>query len=195
MSLFLPKLKYELDELEPFISARTMDFHYNKHFQNYINTANPLIQDTDFADKSLKEIVQTSIGPIFNNAAQAFNHEFYFNCLCPKGKAVQIPSALAEAINDNFGSLANFKEQFTKNAIGNFGSGWTWLVQNPVSRKLSIVNTGNAATPLTDGMSVLLCIDVWEHAYYLDYQNRRKDYVLEFFDYIDWDFVASNLIK
>ncbi|MBQ3775071.1 MAG: superoxide dismutase [Ruminobacter sp.] len=195
MSLFLPKLKYELDELEPFISARTMDFHYNKHFQNYINTANTLIQDTDFADKSLKEIVQTSIGPIFNNAAQAFNHEFYFNCLCPKGKAVQIPSALAEAINDNFGSLANFKEQFTKNAIGNFGSGWTWLVQNPVSRKLSIVNTGNAATPLTDGMSVLLCIDVWEHAYYLDYQNRRKDYVLEFFDYIDWDFVASNLIK
>lgn len=195
MSLFLPKLKYELDELEPFISARTMDFHYNKHFQNYINTANTLIQDTDFADKSLKEIVQTSIGPIFNNAAQAFNHEFYFNCLCPKGKAVQIPSALAEAINDNFGSLANFKEQFTKKAIGNFGSGWTWLVQNPVSRKLSIVNTGNAATPLTDGMSVLLCIDVWEHAYYLDYQNRRKDYVLEFFDYIDWDFVASNLIK
>ena len=195
MSLFLPKLKYELDELVPFISARTMDFHYNKHFQNYINTANTLIQDTDFADKSLKEIVQTSIGPIFNNAAQAFNHEFYFNCLCPKGKAVQIPSALAEAINDNFGSLANFKEQFTKNAIGNFGSGWTWLVQNPVSRKLSIVNTGNAATPLTDGMSVLLCIDVWEHAYYLDYQNRRKDYVLEFFDYIDWDFVASNLIK
>lgn len=195
MSLFLPKLKYELDELEPFISARTMDFHYNKHFQNYINTANTLIQDTDFADKSLKEIVQTSIGPIFNNAAQAFNHEFYFNCLCPKGKAMQIPSALAEAINDNFGSLANFKEQFTKNAIGNFGSGWTWLVQNPVSRKLSIVNTGNAATPLTDGMSVLLCIDVWEHAYYLDYQNRRKDYVLEFFDYIDWDFVASNLIK
>ena len=184
-----------MDELEPFISARTMDFHYNKHFQNYINTANTLIQDTDFADKSLKEIVQTSIGPIFNNAAQAFNHEFYFNCLCPKGKAVQIPSALAEAINDNFGSLANFKEQFTKNAIGNFGSGWTWLVQNPVSRKLSIVNTGNAATPLTDGMSVLLCIDVWEHAYYLDYQNRRKDYVLEFFDYIDWDFVASNLIK
>ncbi len=195
MSLFLPKLKYELDELEPFISARTMDFHYNKHFQNYINTANTLIQDTDFADKSLKEIVQTSIGPIFNNAAQAFNHEFYFNCLCPKGKAVQIPSALAEAINDNFGSLANFKAQFTKNAIGNFGSGWTWLVQNPVSRKLSIVNTGNAATPLTDGMSVLLCIDVWEPAYYLDYQNRRKDYVLEFFDYIDWDFVASNLIK
>ena len=177
MSLFLPKLKYEMDELEPFISARTMDFHYNKHFQNYINTANTLIQDTDFADKSLKEIVQTSIGPIFNNAAQAFNHEFYFNGLCPKSRAVPVPQVLADAINDNF------------------GSGWTWLVQNPVSRKLSIVNTSNAATPLTDGMCVLLCIDVWEHAYYLDYQNRRKDYVLEFFDYVDWDFVAENLIK
>ena len=193
MSLFLPKLKYELDELEPFISARTMDFHYNKHFQNYINTANTLIQDTDFADKSLKEIVQTSIGPIFNNAAQAFNHEFYFNCLCPKGKAVQIPSALAEAINDNFGSLANFKEQFTKNAIGNFGSGWTWLVQNPVSRKLSIVNTGNAATPLTDGMSVLLCIDVWEHAYYLDYQNRRADHLAALWKIIDWEIIEKRL--
>ena len=195
MSLFLPKLKYELDELEPFISARTMDFHYNKHFQNYINTANTLIQDTDFADKSLKEIVQTSIGPIFNNAAQAFNHEFYFNGLCPKSRAVPVPQVLADAINDNFGSMASFKEQFSKSAISNFGSGWTWLVQNPVSRKLSIVNTSNAATPLTDGMCVLLCIDVWEHAYYLDYQNRRKDYVLEFFDYVDWDFVAENLIK
>ena len=195
MSLFLPKLKYELDELEPFISARTMDFHYNKHFQNYINTANTLIQDTDFADKSLKEIVQTSIGPIFNNAAQAFNHEFYFNCLCPKGKAVQIPSALAEAINDNFGSLANFKEQFTKNAIGNFGSGWTWLVQNPVSRKLSIVNTGNAATPLTDGMSVLLCIDVWEHAYYLDYQNRRPEHLAALWQIIDWNAIEKRYSK
>ncbi len=193
MSLFLPKLKYGLGELEPFLSARTMDFHYNRHFQNYVNTANSLIQDTEFVGKPLEEIVKTSVGAIFNNAAQAFNHGFYFSCLCPKEKALPIPDRLAAAIAANFGSVKAFKEEFAAKAVANFGSGWTWLAQDPVSNALSVVNTGNANTPITDGLNVLLCIDVWEHAYYLDYQNRRKDYVTAFFDYVDWEFAASNL--
>ena len=195
MSLVLPKLKYELDELEPFISSRTMDFHYNKHLQNYINTTNTLIQDTEFVDMELEDILKTSIGPIFNNAAQAFNHEFYFNCMCPKDRAVDIPQQLQEGLCVSYGTVEAFKEQFIKSAVGNFGSGWTWLVQNPVSGAISIVNTSNANNPLTEGLNVLLCIDVWEHAYYLDYQNRRKDYVVEFLEYVDWNFVAQHLIK
>lgn len=194
MALYLPPLKYELNALEPFLSQRTMNFHYNKHLQNYINTTNALTKDTDFSDKSAKEMVLTAIGPIYNNAAQAFNHEFFFNCMCPKAKTTLISANLSSFINDAFGSFDKFKESFIQSAVSNFGSGWTWLIQNPTNHKLSIVNTSNAENPITDSMQILLCVDVWEHAYYLDYQNMRKDYLTAFFDYIDWKFVEKNLI-
>ncbi len=194
MALYLPKLKYELDALEPFLSQRTMNFHYNKHLQTYINTTNTLTKDTDFAYKTAREMLLTAVGPIFNNAAQAFNHEFFFNCLCPKDKTSLISANLSTYINESFGSFEKFKEDFIQAAVSNFGSGWTWLVQNPTTNKLEIVNTQNAGNPITQGLQVLLCVDVWEHAYYLDYQNLRKDYVTAFFDYIDWKFVESNLL-
>ena len=194
MALYLPKLKYELDALEPFLSQRTMNFHYNKHLQTYINTTNTLTKDTDFAYKTAREMLLTAVGPIFNNAAQAFNHEFFFNCLCPKDKTSLIRANLSTDINESFGSFEKFKEDFIQAAVSNFGSGWTWLVQNPTTNKLEIVNTQNAGNPITQGLQVLLCVDVWEHAYYLDYQNLRKDYVTAFFDYIDWKFVESNLL-
>ncbi len=195
MALVLQPLKYDLDALEPFLSQRTMNFHYNKHLQTYINTTNTLIKDTPFAHKSVKEILLTSVGPIYNNAAQAFNHEFYFNCLCPKDKAPSMSSNLSVCINESFGSVEKFKESFIQNAVSNFGSGWTWLVKNPATGKLEIVNVSNAGNPLTDGMQILMCIDVWEHAYYLDYQNVRKDYVTAFLDYVDWKFVEKNLLN
>lgn len=194
MALYLPKLKYELDALEPFLSQRTMNFHYNKHLQTYINTTNTLTKDTDFAYKTAREMLLTAVGPIFNNAAQAFNHEFFFNCLCPKDQTSLISAKLSTYINESFGSFEKFKEDFIQAAVSNFGSGWTWLVQNPTTNKLEIVNTQNAGNPITQGLQVLLCVDVWEHAYYLDYQNLRKDYVTAFFDYIDWKFVESNLL-
>jgi superoxide dismutase, Fe-Mn family len=194
MALYLPKLKYELDALEPFLSQRTMNFHYNKHLQGYINTANTLTKDTEFANKSARNMVLTAIGPIYNNAAQAFNHEFFFNCLCPMKKTTLISANMGNFINETFESFDKFKESFIQSAVSNFGSGWTWLVQNPSTHKLQIINTSNAGNPITDGMQILLCIDVWEHAYYLDYQNARKDYVTAFFDYIDWKFVESNLL-
>ena len=194
MAIYQPELKYSLDALEPFLSQKTLNFHFNKNLQAYINTANTLTKDTEFANKSIKEIVLSSVGPIFNNAAQAYNHIFYFNCLCPKEKATLMSANLSKYINDSFGSFDKFKEEFIAQAVGNFGSGWTWLVQNPTTRKLEIVNTKNANNPITDGKQILLTVDVWEHAYYLDYQNLRKDYVTNFFDYIDWKFVESNLI-
>ncbi len=190
MALFLPKLKYEMDALEPFLSKNAVDIHYNKHFANYVNTANTLIKDTIYADKGLKEIVGTAVGPIYNNAAQALNHEFFFNCLSPNKPLM--PSRLAEALKAEFGSTDAFREQFINSAVGNFGSGWTWLTINPVTKKLAVQNTSNAGNPLNDGLEILLCIDVWEHAYYLDYQNRRKDYVLAFMEYVDWEFVQKN---
>lgn len=195
MALELQKLKYELDALEPFLSKNTLNFHYNKHLQVYINTTNTLIVGTDFVNKTAREMVLTAVGPIFNNAAQAFNHEFFFNCLTPKSQSGAPSHHLQKHINDAFESFDTFKEKFIQSAVSNFGSGWTWLAFNPSTQKLEIINTQNAANPITQGYQILLCVDVWEHAYYLDYQNLRKDYVTNFFDYIDWKFVENNLIE
>jgi Fe-Mn family superoxide dismutase len=194
MAITLPELKYELKDLEPFLSETAMDLHYNKHLKTYINNINTLILNTEFFDKSLENIVLTSIGPIFNNAAQAYNHAFYFSCLKPNTNQENTPPKnINNLIELNFGTFENFKNEFIQSAVNNFGSGWTWLVQDEKTNKLSIVNTSNANTPIVDGLNLLLCVDVWEHAYYTDYQNRRKDFVEKFFEYINWDFVEGNL--
>lgn len=193
MTIALEKLDYEMDALEPFISRRTIEFHYGQHLKTYVNNANELIKGTIFENESLEKIVRTSVGPVFNNVAQAFNHTFYFKCLCPRSQVGLVPLNLSEKISEDFGSFDEFKKEFTISAMSCFGSGWTWLVQNTFTGKLSIMNTANADNPITLGYNLLLCLDVWEHAYYLDYQNRRKEYVNEFFNYINWHFVASNL--
>ncbi|MGN1393571.1 MAG: superoxide dismutase [Succinivibrionaceae bacterium] len=192
MALFLPQFNFELEDFEPFLSKKTLEFHIHKHLQGYINTANTLIKDTSFSEKDMRSIMLTSIGPIFNNTSQAFNHIFYFNGLISKKNHKEMSSEIKDAITSSFGSFEDFKENFKKSAVSNFGSGWTWLVKDPKSNKLSIINTSNAENPLRQGHVILLCIDVWEHAYYLDYQNLRANYVDNFFDYINWDFVLKN---
>lgn len=189
MAFNLPALKYEKTALG-FISENTLNFHHGKHLQAYVDTTNKLVAGSSYEGKGLLEIMTSSSGPLFNNAAQAWNHEFYFNCLCSGGKAPQ--GKLLELINDNFGSLDEFKQTFAANAVGNFGSGWTWLVQTGPN-KLKIMNTSNAQNPIVDGFTPILVVDVWEHAYYLDYQNRRADYVKDFLEHVDWDFVASQM--
>ncbi len=189
MSFTLPALKYEKTALG-FISENTLNFHHGKHLQTYIDTTNKLVAGSNYEGKSLLEIMTTSSGPLFNNAAQSWNHEFYFNCISPE---TQAPSDKVLAlINENFESLDDFKQKFAASAVSNFGSGWTWLVQTGPN-KLKIMNTSNAANPIVDGFTPILVVDVWEHAYYLDYQNRRADYVKDFLEHIDWDFVASQL--
>lgn len=190
MTFALPDLKYSKTAFDGFLSANTFDFHHGKHFKTYVETTNKLVAGSDYEGKSLADIMLTSSGPLFNNAAQAFNHEFYFNCLSPVQK--EIPAKLADLLTQNFESVEAFKEKFAASAVGNFGSGWTWLVQTGPN-KLKIMNTSNAQNPMVDGFTLLLTIDVWEHAYYLDYQNRRADYAKEFLNHVDWDFVASNL--
>lgn len=191
MSISVNPLKFAANALEPFISEKTIGFHYGKHLQNYVNTANTLIKDTPLDSLSLIELVKKAEGAVFNNAAQAYNHQFYFDGLSPQ--KMEIPAALAEKINSDFGSFENFRNEFITKATGNFGSGWTWLVVDAKSGKLAVKNTSNAGNPITEGDRILLTIDVWEHAYYLDYQNLRKGYVEKFFDYVDWNFVNSNL--
>ena len=189
MSFSLPSLKYAKDALG-FISENTLNFHHGKHLQAYIDTTNKLVAGSNYEGKSLTDIMLSSSGPLFNNAAQAWNHEFYFNCISPEKKA--IPQKLEELLIKNFDSVESFKEKFTASAVGNFGSGWTWLVQTGPNL-LKIINTSNAGNPLVDGFTPILTVDVWEHAYYLDYQNRRADYVKAFIEQVDWDFVCSNL--
>ena len=192
MAIELPPLPYEQDALEPHISAETLEYHYGKHHNTYVVKLNGLIEGTPDADKSLEEIVTSSSGGIFNNAAQIWNHTFYWNCLSPNGGGA--PSgALATAIDSNFGSFEEFKAQFTDSAVNNFGSSWTWLVQN-ADGGLAIVNTSNAGTPLTDdGVTPLLTVDLWEHAYYIDYRNLRPKYMEAFWALVNWDFVEGNL--
>lgn len=192
MALTMPKLDYDLNAFEPEISEQTMKLHYGKHLKNYIDTANTLIKDTIFADKSALDIMCTSVGPVFNNAAQAFNHAFFFKCLTPKKNAPLMPPDLGSAISHYFGDVDKFTAAFVKSATSVFGSGWTWLVRNQLTGELSIVNTQNASNPVTDGMDILLTVDVWEHAYYLDYQNRRIDYLNAFVEHINWGFVGEN---
>ncbi|TXH48043.1 MAG: superoxide dismutase [Fe] [Burkholderiaceae bacterium] len=186
----LPALPYALDALAPHISKETLEFHYGKHHQTYVTNLNNLIKGTEFENASLEDIVRKSSGGVFNNAAQIWNHTFYWNSLSPKGGG-EPGGALAAAINAKWGSFAAFKDAFTKSAIGNFGSSWTWLVKK-ADGTLDIVNTSNAATPLTGADKPLLTCDVWEHAYYIDYRNRRPDYLGAFWSLVNWDFAAKN---
>lgn len=189
MTFALPELPYAHDALAPVISEETIKFHYGKHHQAYVNNLNGLIPGTEFEDADLDTIVKKSEGPVFNNAAQIWNHNFYFLSLTPeKGSS---PSAeLSAAIDAAFGSLENFKVEFGKAAITLFGSGWAWLVKD-ADGKLSITKESNAGNPITRGLVPLLTFDVWEHAYYIDYQNRRPDYVAAVWDLVDWSVVSS----
>ncbi|AGA92009.1 superoxide dismutase [Thioflavicoccus mobilis 8321] len=186
----LPALPYAKNALEPVISEETLDYHYGKHHQTYVNNLNNLIPGTEFESMSLEEIIMKASGGLFNNAAQVWNHTFYWNCLSPNGRGT--PSGdLAAAIDKAFGSLDEFKKQFSQSAAGNFGSGWTWLVKN-ADGSVEIMNTSNADTPMTGSKKALLTIDVWEHAYYIDYRNARPKYLEEIWKLINWDFVAAN---
>lgn len=185
----LPNLNYAMNALEPNISARTLEFHHGKHHQAYVNNLNNLVQGTPFENATLEEIVSKADGPIFNNAAQVWNHTFYFGSFSPKGGGTPM-GALAKAIEGEFGSIDAFKEAFNKAATTLFGSGWAWLVKT-TDGKLAIVQTSNAECPLRKGQTPILTCDVWEHAYYLDYQNRRPDYIASFWNIIDWDVVGK----
>ncbi len=191
MAIELPALPYAQDALEPHISAETLEFHYGKHHQAYVTNLNKLIEGTDKANQSLEEIIKSAgPGPLFNNAAQVWNHTFYWNSLSPNGGG-EPTGALADAINAKWGSFAKFQEEFNAAAAGNFGSGWTWLVKNE-SGELEIVNTSNAGTPITDGKTCLLTVDVWEHAYYIDFRNARPKYLETFWKLANWEFAAQN---
>ena len=188
----LPALPYAMDALQPHISKETLEFHYGKHHQTYVTNLNNLIKGSEFENASLEEIVKKSSGGVFNNAAQVWNHTFYWNCLSPNGGGAPA-GKLADAINAKWGSADKFKEEFTKSCVGNFGSGWTWLVKK-ADGSLDIVNTSNAGTPLTDaGVTPLLTVDLWEHAYYIDYRNLRPKYMEAFWALVNWDFVNKNL--
>ncbi|WAJ69409.1 superoxide dismutase [Fe] [Catenovulum adriaticum] len=192
MAFELPALPYEKNALEPHISTETIEYHYGKHHQTYVTKLNGLVEGTDLAEKSLEDIIKTSSGGIFNNAAQIWNHTFYWHCLSPNGGG-EPTGAVADAINSAFGSFEEFKKQFNEKAVNNFGSSWTWLVKKP-DGTVDIVNTSNAATPLTDAdTKPLLTVDLWEHAYYIDYRNVRPNYLEAFWALVNWDFVAANL--
>jgi Fe-Mn family superoxide dismutase len=191
MAIELPPLPYADDALDPHISARTISFHYGKHHATYVTNLNGLIDGTEHADKSLEQIVlDAGPGGLFNNAAQVWNHTFYWNSMTPSGGGD--PSGdLAKAIDASFGSASDFKQQLVDKAKGNFGSGWTWLIKD--GNGLAIVNTDDADTPLKHGQTALLTVDVWEHAYYLDYQNARPAYLETFVEkLLNWEFAAAN---
>ena len=191
MSFDLPPLPFAKDALVPHISEETLDFHYGKHHNAYVVNLNNLISGSEFENKTLEEIIVSSDGGIFNNAAQVWNHSFYWNCLSPNGGG-EASGAIAEKIAATFGSFNEFKSAFADACITNFGSGWTWLVQNSQG-ELEIVKTSNAGCPITEGVTPLLTCDVWEHAYYVDYRNARPAYVDAFWNLINWDFVNTNL--
>ena len=191
MAFELPALPYEKDALEPHISAETLDYHYGKHHATYVTKLNGLVEGTDLESKSLEEIVKTSEGGVFNNAAQVWNHTFYWNCLSPNGGG-EPTGALADAIVAKWGSFEDFQAAFNDKAVNNFGSSWTWLVKT-VDGGLDIVNTSNAGTPITEeGVTPLVTVDLWEHAYYIDYRNVRPDYLKGFWALVNWDFAAEN---
>jgi len=191
MAFTLPPLPYALDALAPTISKETLEFHYGKHHQAYVTNLNNLVAGTEFESASLEDVVKKSSGGVFNNAAQVWNHTFYWNSMKPNGGG-EPTGKLLEGINAKWGSVAAFKEAFNKSAAGNFGSGWTWLVKK-TDGTLDIVNTSNAATPLTTSDVALLTCDVWEHAYYIDYRNARPKYLESFWNLVNWDFAAKNL--
>ena len=191
MAIELPALPYANNALEPHISAETIDYHYGKHHQGYVTNLNKMIEGTEFANLDLVAIIRKSQGGMFNNAAQVWNHSFYWNCLSPTGGG-EPAGTLRDAIDAAFGSFAKFKEEFTKTAVGTFGSGWAWLVQRP-DGALALVSTPNAATPLTGEDTPLLTCDVWEHAYYIDYRNARPKYLEAFWNLVNWEFAASQM--
>lgn len=190
MAFTLPPLPYAKDALVPYISEETIEYHYGKHHNAYVTNLNKLIAGTEFEPLSLEAIIMKSQGGIFNNAAQVWNHTFYWHCLSPQGGG-EPTGHLAEAIKTHFGSFEAFKEQFTQTAIATFGSGWAWLVQEPEGA-LRIISTSNAGTPMKEGLTALLTCDVWEHAYYIDYRNARPDYLKAFWSLVNWEFVHSN---
>jgi Fe-Mn family superoxide dismutase len=191
MEHVLSALPYAYDALAPHMSKETFEFHYGKHHQAYVTNLNNLIKGTEFENASLEDIVKKSSGAVFNNAAQVWNHTFFWLCMKPNGGGEPI-GALAAAINQKWGSYAVFKEAFSKSAVGNFGSGWTWLVKKP-DGSVDIVNTSNAATPLTADDKPLLTLDVWEHAYYIDHRNARPKFVETFLNsMVNWEFAAQN---
>ncbi len=190
MSHTLPPLPYAMDALAPIISKETLEYHYGKHHQAYVTNLNNLIKDTEFANASLEDTIMKSSGGIFNNAAQVWNHTFYWNCMTPKG-AGKPQGKLADAMTKAFGSFDEFKKRFSQTAITTFGSGWGWLVKN-AQGDLELMSTSNADLPMKHGKKALLTCDVWEHAYYIDYRNMRPTYVEKFWDIVHWDFVEKN---
>ena len=190
MTHSLPALPYALDALAPTLSQETLEYHYGKHHQTYVTNLNNLIPGTEFEAMSLEDIIMKSSGGVFNNAAQVWNHTFYWNCLSPNGGGAPT-GALAAAIDAKFGSFEEFKKLFNQSGATNFGSGWTWLVKN-ADGSLEIFNTSNAGTPMTSGKQALLTLDVWEHAYYIDYRNARPKYLETIWHIVNWDFVAAN---
>lgn len=192
MTIQLPELPYAQDALSPHISAETLEFHHGKHHATYVTKLNDAIKGTDLEGKDLVEIVRAASGGTFNNAAQVWNHTFYWHSLSPTGGG-EPTGAIKDAIDAKFGSFDKFKEEFAASAVGNFGSGWTWLVKD-ASGALAIVNTDDAETPLTDtSVTPILTLDVWEHAYYIDYRNARPKYIEAYWNLVNWDFANANL--
>jgi Fe-Mn family superoxide dismutase len=187
----LPDLPYAADALEPHISAETLSFHHGKHHQTYVTKLNELIAGTEYEDLPLEEVIRRASGGIFNNAAQIWNHTFYWNCLSPSGGGTPT-GRIAEAIQAKWGSFDKFQDELTQSAATNFGAGWTWLVANEQG-ELEILNTSNAGNPLTEGKTPILTIDVWEHAYYIDYRNARPKYIEAYWQLVNWDFANKNL--
>lgn len=189
----LPALPYDMNALAPHISEETLQYHYGKHHQGYVNKLNGMIPGTEFENASLEDIVKKATGGVFNNAAQIWNHTFYWNCLSPNGGG-DPKGPLADAINSAFGSVAKFRDEFSAKAAGLFGSGWTWLVKKP-DGTVGILNGQNAETPVRTGETPLLTVDVWEHAYYIDYRNARPKYLEAIWELINWDFAAKNFSR
>ncbi|RDU57114.1 superoxide dismutase [Helicobacter sp. MIT 00-7814] len=185
----LRKLPYEPTEFGDFLSPEAFSYHYGKHHNTYITNLNNLIANTDFANKDLFDIIQSASGGLFNNAAQVYNHDFYWDCITPKSS--EMSAELKNALVENFGSLESFKEKFLASSTTLFGSGWNWLVLNPKDKKLEIVQTSNAATPVSESKIPLLVVDVWEHAYYIDHRNARPAYLEKFYAHINWHFVSQ----
>lgn len=191
MPFELPALPYEKTALAPHISEETLEYHHGKHHKTYVDKLNGLVPGTEFEGKSLEEIIKNSSGGIFNNAAQVWNHTFFWHCLSPNGGG-QPTGPIAEAIKSAFGSFEKFKEEFNNSAVNNFGSSWTWLVKK-ADGSVAIVNTSNANNPLTEkGLTPVLTVDLWEHAYYIDYRNARPKFLEAFWALVNWDFVNKN---
>ncbi len=193
MAFTLPELPYSSDALMPHMSPETFSFHHDKHHKAYVDNLNKLIPGTEFEKMTLEQIIMKSTGGIFNNAAQVWNHTFFWHSMAPKAGG-EPKGEVLDAITRDFGSFAAFKEKFADTAAKQFGSGWAWLVKQK-DGKLAVISTSNAATPMTEGHTALLTVDVWEHAYYIDYRNRRPDYLAAFWNLVNWDFVAQNLKK